>query len=224
MTAAAVGSRADEKAFDQNAPTAAGRTWDFHLVLTADQGNAVGLVPVMTISKAGGAFAAVNVGTVITELANGWYKVVHAIGDLDTLGDLAVRIVIGLADPINMNHIVRAPLATAAAVASLAAAGDIARRTSHAIGPCTTAARTSLAKSLAHIIDATVSFAGVFGAAASMQVQTTEDGVNWTNYGAAVVAAGSTPITEAHFAVRAVLAAGDGATAVVVTLAIRTYK
>src|SRR4051812_23048925 len=94
--------------FTQNEATAAERTWQFHLVKSADSTDATGVVPVMTISKAGGAFAAVNAGTAITELTNGWYKVVHNAADLDTLGALGVRVAVATADTLNLVHEVRA--------------------------------------------------------------------------------------------------------------------
>jgi hypothetical protein len=76
----------------------------FHLTKAADGTDCTGVVPVMTISKAGGAFAAVNGGTVITELTNGWYKVVHAAADLDTVGCLGVRVAVATADTLNVAH------------------------------------------------------------------------------------------------------------------------
>jgi hypothetical protein len=48
--------------------------------------------PTVTISKAGGAFAAPNDGT-WTELADGWYKVALDATDTDTLGALAINVV-----------------------------------------------------------------------------------------------------------------------------------
>ena len=63
--------------FTQSEATAAQATWVFHMVNSADSTDATGKTLTMTISKAGGAFAAVNAGTAITELTNGWYKVVH---------------------------------------------------------------------------------------------------------------------------------------------------
>jgi hypothetical protein len=82
--------------------TAAQRTILFHLCKTADQTDATGLVPVVTLSKAGAAFAGA-VGAV-TELANGWYKFVADAGDVDTLGQLAMRVAVATADTLDVVH------------------------------------------------------------------------------------------------------------------------
>src|ERR1044072_5279410 len=99
MTAAAKGSVGGSQLYTKDEATAAQRTWVFHLCKTADQADATGLTPVVTISKAaqpdppaltqvatisraGGAFAAAD--GVVTELANGFYKMVWAATDLDT--------------------------------------------------------------------------------------------------------------------------------------------
>jgi hypothetical protein len=53
---------------------------------------ATGKTIVITISKAGGAFANPNAGaTNATEVSNGWYKVTLDTTDTNTLGDLVVR-------------------------------------------------------------------------------------------------------------------------------------
>lgn len=104
MTAASKGSTAGSMIFTQSEATAAQRTWVFHLVKTADQADCTGVVPVMTISKAGGAFGAVDVTTAITELTNGWYKVVHALVDFDTVGCLGVHVAVATADSLDVCH------------------------------------------------------------------------------------------------------------------------
>lgn len=107
MTTAAC-STASPMTFKQSEATAARATWVFHLVKSADSTDGTGLVPVLTISKAGGAFASPNGGTAITELTNGWYKVVHNTADFDTLGALGCRIAVATADTLNIVHTVEA--------------------------------------------------------------------------------------------------------------------
>lgn len=106
MASTAPFSTANPMEFTKGEPTAAERTWVFHLTVAASGADGVGLVPVATISKAGGAFAAVDAGTAITELTNGWYKIVHAAADLDTVGALGVRIAVATADTLCVVHAV----------------------------------------------------------------------------------------------------------------------
>ncbi len=102
MTAAAKGSVSAPMLITKDEATAAQRTVLFHLVLTADQANATGLVPVVTLSKAGAAFGAA--AGVVSELANGWYKIVLAAADVDTLGQLAMHAEVALADSLDVVH------------------------------------------------------------------------------------------------------------------------
>lgn len=102
MTAAAKGSVCAPMLITKDEATAAQRTVLFHLVKTADQTDATGLVPVVTLSKAGGAFGAA-VGAV-TELADGWYKIVLDAADVDTLGQLAMRAAVATADTLDVVH------------------------------------------------------------------------------------------------------------------------
>lgn len=110
-------STAGSMIFTQSEATAAQRTWVFHMTLAASGADATGVTLTMTISKAGGAFGAVDAGTAITELTNGWYKVVHAAADLDTIGCLGVRVTGTGADPLAVTHQVTALDFNAATVA-----------------------------------------------------------------------------------------------------------
>ncbi len=98
-------STAGSMIFTQSEATAAQRTWVFHMTLAATGADFTGAAGIaMTISKAGGAFGAVDGATAITELTNGWYKVVHAAADLATVGCLGVRVTGTLADPLAVTH------------------------------------------------------------------------------------------------------------------------
>lgn len=101
---AALGSRGEPMRFKQSQATAALRTWMFHLALSASGADATALVPVVTRAKAGGAFGAI--AGAVTEVSGGWYKCVFAVGDLDTLGQLAINVAVATADPINVCHYV----------------------------------------------------------------------------------------------------------------------
>ncbi len=102
MTAAAKGSVGSPMLITKDEATAAQRTFLFHLCKTADQADDTGVVPVVTISKAGAAFAGA-VGPV-TEIANGWYKIVLDAADVDTIGQLAMRIAVATADTLDVVH------------------------------------------------------------------------------------------------------------------------
>src|ERR1044071_7808968 len=102
MTAAAKGSVGGSQLYTKDEATAAQRTWVFHRCKTADQADATGLTPVVTISKAGGAFAAAD--GVVTELATGFYKMVGGATALDTLGCLAARVAVATADTLDAIH------------------------------------------------------------------------------------------------------------------------
>lgn len=217
MTAAPC-SYGPQMTFTQSEATAAQATWVFHLVKSADSTDATALVPVMTISKAGAAFAAPNGGTVITELTNGWYKVVHNAADLDTLGALGVRIAVATADTLNLVHEVRvldqnigtvnpgtggidAGSFTAAALAAISVPLLTVNKT---VGPIV-AASGDFPISMFRAVDTTVQVTGTFGGG-SAQVQTTEDPTVavpvWTNSGAALTSNGTVVVTGPHNAVR----------------------
>lgn len=73
-------------------------TKEFGMVSSSDHVTAVtGITPTVTLSKAGGAFAAAA-GTV-TEISAGWYKIALTTTDTNTLGDLAFHITGTGADP-----------------------------------------------------------------------------------------------------------------------------
>jgi len=222
----------------QSEATAAQRTYAFHLVKSADSTDATGLTPVMTISKAGAAFGAVDAGTAITELANGWYKVVHAAADLDTVGCLAVRIAVATADTINVCHQVTVfdlNVATADPSDGGLTAAKFASDALSAISvPLVTVVKTvaiaangNYAISMLNAIDTTVELTGTF-ASASCQIQTTEDPAAtspvWTNRGSAVTtsnAASPAVITGPHSAIRVAVSSATGSTAVALKFTIR---
>lgn len=61
------------------------------LISSADHiSPSTGKTPTVTVSKAGGAFAAV--GGTVTEVSGGWYKIVLTTIDTGTLGDLAFHV------------------------------------------------------------------------------------------------------------------------------------
>lgn len=83
--------------------TAAKRTFLFHLTVTADGSDATGKTisgSDIVISKAGAAFG--NAAGAVTEVSAGWYKVVLAAADLDTLGDLSILITEALCDSVRV--------------------------------------------------------------------------------------------------------------------------
>lgn len=85
--------------FKQSEAAGAKTTYLFHLAKSADGTDDTGVVPVVSISKAGGAFA--GAAGAVTELSAGWYKVVFTNVDLSTLGALAIDIAVATADTIN---------------------------------------------------------------------------------------------------------------------------
>jgi hypothetical protein len=103
MTAVATkGSYGEPMVFTQSTAAGAKTTWLFHLAVAADGTDAVGLTPVVTISKAGAAFGAA--GGVVSEISGGWYKIAFTATDLSTLGALGVHVAVATADSINMVH------------------------------------------------------------------------------------------------------------------------
>lgn len=77
-------------------------------VLTSDHLTpAVGLSPVVTISKNGGAFTNPFGGvTVATEMSNGWYYFQNDTGDTNTPGPLIIRATAATMDPIEVVYTV----------------------------------------------------------------------------------------------------------------------
>jgi hypothetical protein len=99
-------SHGDSMIFQKDEATAAKRTWLFYLSNSADASAATGKTLATSdfrISKNGAAFG--NAAGTITELSLGWYKIVFAAADLDTLGELACELS-GEAgvDPIHVVH------------------------------------------------------------------------------------------------------------------------
>lgn len=204
--------------FLQSQPTAALATWTFRAVNSADSTNATAKTFTMTLSKNGGAFAAPNGGTAITEIANGWYKVVHNAADLDTLGTLSVHLTASGVDIIATEHQVRAFDENSATVnvgaggidaADFTAAGLTAVQAGlttviKTVGPIT-AASGDFPISMLKAVDCTVGVTGTFGSG-SAQVQTTQDPTVaspvWTNSGSALTSNGSVVVTGPFSAVR----------------------
>lgn len=125
MTASLVPvSHGEPMVFTQSEATAAQATWVFFLTNTADGTVATGKTisgSDFRISKAGGAFG--NATGTVTEISLGWYKMVFAAGDLDTIGALACELSVEAGvDPIHCVHqvtlfdlnIATAPLAAGA--------------------------------------------------------------------------------------------------------------
>lgn len=99
-------SQGNPTTFQKDEATAARRTWLFFLTNSADGTPATGKTIATTdfkISKGGAAFG--NAAGTVTEMSLGWYKMVFAAADLDTLGPLACEIS-GEAgvDPIHVTH------------------------------------------------------------------------------------------------------------------------
>ncbi len=75
------------------------------LLTTPDHvSGATGLTLTTTRSKNGGSFAAWAGGA--AELANGWYALTPAAGDVDTLGELAIHVTAAGADPADVKYTV----------------------------------------------------------------------------------------------------------------------
>ncbi len=73
----------------------------FFMTLSSDHiSPGTGLVPVVTLSKNGGAFASPS--GAVSEIANGWYKVAANATDSNTLGPLALHAAVATADNCDM--------------------------------------------------------------------------------------------------------------------------
>ncbi len=248
MTAVGKGSSGDAMRFTKDEATAAERTWLFHLCLTADQSDGTGLVPVVTISKAGGAFGAA--AGAVTELTNGWYKYVFAAADVDTIGALGTRVAVATADTLNVVHqVVKADdnsaIATQLVAGGLATAAQVdaitlaTRTVTKALGTVTNAdgassalnaAGAKVATSTLDVLDVTFQISGTWGGA-SAKVQTTSDPSAavpvWTDY---VDALSANPLTGngqvvvaggGHVAARVLTSSKSGTTSLTVTAVIR---
>jgi hypothetical protein len=240
MTASAKSSQIVAPAFiTQSEATAAQRTIEVHLVATADQTNVTGIVPVVTLSKAGGAFAAM--AGAITELTFGWYKIVLAAADCDTIGVLAIRVTGTGADDANGGLEVEALDVNAASVAvgsvaagainAAALAADAIAALSAPLEVVTKSyalvANGTPAISMKGAQDAFVDLSGTYGGG-SAQVQTCEDPTVavpvWTNSGAAQTSGTQRiQVVGPHSAVR-VSFTGSTSPALAVVFTIRTPK
>lgn len=213
----------------QNEATAAQATWTFHAVNSADSTDATGKTFTLTISKAGGAFAAPNAGSGVTEIGNGWYKVAHNAADLDTIGVLSCRLVATGVDTINAIHQVSAldfNVATTTLADSSLTASKFSADALAAISvplriitrPISGTANGTIDQiAMKGCLDAVYTIAGTFGGG-SLQAQTCEDATAvtpaWANSGSAITAAGTITVTGPHNNVRLVL---SGATAPAIT-------
>jgi hypothetical protein len=224
--------------FTQSEATAAQRTWVAHLTLAATGADFTGAAGIaMTISKAGGAFGAPDGTTAITELTNGWYKIVHAAADLDTIGCLGVRITGTLADTLNVTHQVTALDQNVATVNPGAGGITAATLASDALAAISSplsivnkvyalTADGDTAVSMLECQDAVVTVTGTFGSG-TVQMQTTEDPTAvspvWTNRGSGITTSNAaTPLTVAgpHNAIRAHLT-GSTTPAIALTITLR---
>lgn len=99
-------SHGDSMIFTKDEATAAQATWCFYLSNTADGTPATGKTIAgsdFRISKAGAAFD--NAAGAVTEMSLGWYKMVFAAADLDTLGCLACELSVESGvDPLHVSH------------------------------------------------------------------------------------------------------------------------
>lgn len=85
--------------FHQSEAAGAKTVYLFHLALSADGADGTGLVPVVSLSKAGAAFA--GAAGAVAEISGGWYKCTLTNVDLSTLGALAIHVAVATADSIN---------------------------------------------------------------------------------------------------------------------------
>lgn len=224
--------------FTKDEATAGDRTWLFYLSNTADGSPATGKAIAgsdFRISKDGAAFA--NAAGAVTEVSLGWYKMVFAAADLDTIGALACELSVEAGvDPLRVVHQVTlfdATVATAIppdgglTLAKFDAAAQAALQTPliTATTPvAVTGATSDAAISMKNAIDITITATGTW-AGATLQPQVCEDptaGVPvWTNSGASLNADGSKTITGPHNAVRAHVTGGGGGTALALVFAQR---
>lgn len=223
-------STASPMVYTQNEATAAERTMPFYLSNTADGSAATGKTISGTdfrISKDGAAFAAAA-GTV-TEMSLGWYKMVFATADLDTIGALVCDLEVEAGvDPLRVVHRVQAFDQNVANVtladSSLSAAkfaGDALTALGVPVKTFTTTKTVHLsatgdpAISMKDCTDVVITATGTWSGA-TLQPQVCEDPTAtvpvWTNSGSALTADGSKTITGPHNAVRAHVTGGSGAT------------
>jgi hypothetical protein len=222
----------DSMVFQQSEATAAQRTLVFHVTLASDHiSNATGKTMVPTISKAGGAFA--SPAGAVTELTNGWYKLVLAAADLDTLGCLGVLLTEGTSDPVrftcqvglkspyvNTDATLGTPSVSIASdmgtlVRDLKTRGPIAMGTLSADGQ-------TVGIDVTQSYDTTVTVTGTFGSG-TIQLQTCADPTAgspvWVNVaGATLTSNGSKTVTGPVKAIRASLSGSTSPNLVVTAL------
>jgi hypothetical protein len=153
--------------FTKDEATAAQATWLFYLSNTADGSPATGKTIAgadFKISKNGAAFG--NAAGAVTEVSLGWYKMVFAAADLDTLGALACELAVEAGvDPLRVVHqVVALDLNTATVnpgangITAATIAGDVATElnagmaTAAAVAAITLATRT-ITKDLGSVTD-----------------------------------------------------------------------
>lgn len=107
-------------------PQSTAYTRTFNAYLASDHVTAAtGLTIVVTLSKAGGAYAAA--GGTVTEIANGLYKIALTTTDTNTVGDLAIRGAVATMDDVKFVDQVTDPirgLGSPTALPGVAAGGN----------------------------------------------------------------------------------------------------
>lgn len=217
--------------------TAASRTVTFHVTLASDHiTNATGKTMVCTLSKAGGAFGAAA-GTV-TELTNGWYKLVLAAADLDTLGCLAILLTEAASDPVRFTaQVVGFDPKVALAVDSkigtpaVSLAADMSSvvrdlKTRHIDMGSLAADGATKGYSVQQGYDTVITVTGTFGGgSAQPQVCADPTAVSpvWVNSGSALAANGSKTIAGPVNAVRVNLS-GSTSPTLAVSAEVREFK
>lgn len=231
-------STGNRKEMTKDEASAAERTWLFHLTLTAGGGDATGLALAgadIKLSKNGAAFA--NAAGVCTEIASGWYKLVLAAADVDTIGELGVLIVKATADTLRASLRVKLFDEDVATISPADGALTAAKFGADALAAISSSLKQTVkttaitvngnfgAVSMKNAIDAIVEITGTFDSA-SVQMQTTEDPAAavpvWTNRGAAIVAAGQATVAGPHQAIRAVVSSAGGLCVLAMKITIRT--
>lgn len=90
-------------------PQSTAYTRSFNAYLASDHVTAAtGLTIVVTLSKAGGAYAAA--GGTVTEISNGLYKIALTTTDTNTVGDLAIRGAVATMDDVKFVDQVTDPI------------------------------------------------------------------------------------------------------------------
>lgn len=211
----------------QGEATAANRTVAFYLDLAAT-GDATGKSPAVTLSKAGGAFGAV--AGAVTELANGWYKLVLAAGDVDTLGCMAFRVTAASSNDchfmtqcVAFNPNVALAVDSKIGTPAISLSSDMSNivrnlKTRHIAMGSLAADGNTAGFSVVQSYDTVITVTGTFGSGtAQPQVCADPTAVSpvWTNSGSALTANGSKTISGPVNAVRVNLSGSTSPTLVV---------